>query len=248
MKDPIKESLDKIRLIESQQINEEYSKGFVSQLAKDAHAAGSGLIHGVTGGFDDHAFAGIDTLTGLQPDYKTALQNQMANTANIKAKASGTNFKDPIFKKDWNPDVYDAGHVIGSAFLPFKYTKFGGFEKKMPAMIGGDWASNALNKLSAGISQDEVDALARMSPEEIKKQQAKLGVAQTGKVDLATVKAMAASKVAKENLIKDSDELILDEALQELNSKLFQNFDEKEIREGALDFFRKIRGMWGKSL
>jgi VIT1/CCC1 family predicted Fe2+/Mn2+ transporter len=109
MKDPIKESLDKIRLLESHQVDE-YSW---RQGADDAHAALRGITHGLSLGFDDNILAGIDSLTGNEPDYKTALRKQMANTADIKSKASSAEFDNP-FHNTWIGNKFGAENPISS--------------------------------------------------------------------------------------------------------------------------------------
>ena len=115
MKDPIKDSLDKLRLLESQQVDE-YS---MDQLGTDASAAARGFGHGLSFGFDDNIRAGLDKVSGREKDYKTALQKQMANTADLKAKASSTKFNvtNPFTgnKHEFNPSVYDAGELGGFA-------------------------------------------------------------------------------------------------------------------------------------
>ena len=135
MKDPIKDSLDKIRLLESQQVDE-YS---ADQLGTDANAALRGFGHGLSFGFDDNIRAGLDRVTGQEKDYKTALQKQMAKTADLKAKASSTKFNitNPFTgnKHEFNPSVYDAGELGGFAA-----------NNLIPGSIGAKAIGNAATK------------------------------------------------------------------------------------------------------
>ena len=140
MKDPIKDSLDKIRLIESQEIDE-YS---MNQLGTDASAAARGFGHGLSFGFDDNIRAGLDKLSGREKDYKTALQKQMANTADLKTKASSAEFKNPFHdtwignklgaEKTFKVSPYDAGEFAGFAAVP------------IPGSIGAKAIGNAATK------------------------------------------------------------------------------------------------------
>ena len=253
MKDPIKQSLDKIRLIESEE-NTGFDWGdTLSSIGKFAKGKGdslraglNGLSHGLTYGLDDNALAATNSFLGNEPDYKTALQNQMANNADVRSKA---------------PNAYAVGNLAGTAasalggparLLPRGIGKAVGREKLGPFALSGFPAGVASTALANGltnaamnqwskhmtgtkVTQSELDQLAKLPTKEIKKIQAILKVDQTGEVDFDTVKGIekhgGIPKNIKENFIKKSDELILDEALEELNLRLFEKIFENEITE-----------------
>jgi hypothetical protein len=141
MKDPIKDSLDKIRLLESQQVDE-YS---VDQLGTDASAAARGFGHGLSFGFDDNIRAGLDRLTGQEKDYKTALQKQMAKTADLKAKASSAEFNNP-FHDTWIGNKLGAEKTFKVS--PYDAGELGGFAANtlIPGSIGAKAIGNAATK------------------------------------------------------------------------------------------------------
>ena len=259
MKDPIKQSLDKIRLIESEEnTGSKENTGFdwgktLSSIGKFAKGKGdslraglNGLSHGYSYGLDDHGLAAANSFLGNEPDYKTALQNQMANNADVRSKA---------------PNAYAVGDLAGTAgsalvgparLLPRGIGKAVGREKLGPFSLSGFPAGFASTVLANGltsaamnqwskhmtgtkVTQSELDQLARLPSNEIKKIQAILKVDQTGEVDFDTVQGIekhgGIPKNIKENFIKKSDELILDEALEELNLRLFEKIFENEITE-----------------
>jgi len=253
MKDPIKQSLDKIRLIESEE-NTGYSW---NQFSNDVKAAGKGALHGYTGGIDDNALAAVYAITGNEPNYKTALQNQMANTANVKANSS--NFGKSKF------NVYDAGDLAGTAAMAFRGPFSSNPSKvgKVSGILGSHPAGIAANLIGSGgahiikklwdkhvtgtkASQGEIDQLARMSPEKIAKIQDILGVERSGEVDVATLKGIEKyGSIPKLNDVKESDELILDEALEELNLRLFEKIFEDEIMDAKIPSW--VSKLFGKS-
>jgi hypothetical protein len=76
-----------------------------------------GFSNGVTFGSADNIAAGVKSAFG-KDTYAQALAKEKADTAAAEKRASSVKFKDPIFGKEWNPNMYDAGNLAGMIATP----------------------------------------------------------------------------------------------------------------------------------
>jgi hypothetical protein len=191
----------------------------LNQFGTDVGAGLRGLGQGATFGYGDELLAHAKSGLGIEKDYKTALEKEMANTARAKAQASSIKFKDPIFHKEWNPSVYDAGEIAGTVAAPIpggalmkggakaaqalgagaKVAKAAGVATDIGANFAtqhiADKYKTAGDIATTGWSQDQLDTLAATDPKEIQALQTKLKLPATGKLDPATLSAFAKAGV-----------------------------------------------------
>jgi hypothetical protein len=176
---------------------------------------------------------------GVEKDYKTALEKEMANTARAKANASSIKFTDPIFHKEWNPSVYDAGELVGTIGAPIPGAQVAGAAIRgtgmaakagrglvdagvnLGTMYGAEWLKNRTDKnTTGGVTQPLVDKMAQMTPQQIQAIQKNFKVPTTGKLDVATLDAVAKSGMFNETSTKISKPITEAERMAVLRSRL----------------------------
>jgi hypothetical protein len=222
---------------------DEYS---MDQFTTDVGAGARGLGNGLTFGFGDNLLARAKAGLGVEKDYKTALEKEMANTARAKANASSFKFTDPIFHKEWNPSVYDAGELAGTIGAPIPGAQVAGALVKggsavakgsrfaidagvnMATAMGASWLKDRFDKgTTGGLTQDMVDSLAS-NPDLTKQIQAQLRIPATGKLDAATLDAIAKSG----KLAKKTESLTESEKIAKLREKLKQLDEANPLMRG----------------
>jgi LysM repeat protein len=216
-------------LIESFGYDVELDEYSLNQFGKDVGAGARGVGNGLTFGYGDNMLAGAKAGLGIEKDYKTALGKEMANTARAKANSSSAEFNNPFHdtwlgnkmdvKKTFKVNPYDVGDIVGTVATPIPGGLAGkGLVKSglinLGTAAGAGIAKNWHDERSTGLTQELVDRLAAMDPAILKDLQRDLKIADTGKLDPATLDAIGkqakAAKDVKE--ARESQNKILSES------------------------------------